>query len=77
MDKTNYYNYLKDYILDVGERIIGFDKDILKDEVALEEFLQVSLLKSLGEFSQELPQKIPQEISREILQKYLQMCALR
>lgn len=40
MTNSYYYEYLKDYILDVGERIIGFDKDLLKDDVALEEFLQ-------------------------------------
>lgn len=39
MDKTYYYNYLKDYILEVGDRIAGFDKDILKDSDALHEFI--------------------------------------
>ena len=40
MANSYYYKYLKDYILDVGNRIIGFDKKLLKDECALEEFLQ-------------------------------------
>lgn len=39
MDKTYYYNYLKDYILEVGDRIAGFEKDILKDSNALHEFI--------------------------------------
>lgn len=39
MDKTYYYNYLKDYILEVGDRIVGFDKDILRDSEALHEFI--------------------------------------
>ena len=40
MAKSYYYKYLKDYIHDVGNRIIGFDKKLLKDECALEDFLQ-------------------------------------
>ena len=40
MANSYYYKYLKDYILDVGNRIIGFDKKLLKDELALEDFLQ-------------------------------------
>ena len=40
MANSYYYKYLKDYILDVGNRIIGFDKKLLKDECALEDFLQ-------------------------------------
>ena len=40
MANSYYYKYLKEYILDVGNRIIGFDKKLLKDEFALEDFLQ-------------------------------------
>ena len=35
MDKMYCYNYLKDYILEVGHRIVGFDKTILEDNVAM------------------------------------------
>ena len=31
MDKMYYYNYLRDYILEVGDRIIGLDKTLLED----------------------------------------------
>ena len=40
MANSYYYKYLKDYIHDVGDRIIGFDKKLLKDAFALEDFLQ-------------------------------------
>lgn len=38
--KTYFYNYLKDYILENGERIVGFNKNLLKDKEALEQFLE-------------------------------------
>ena len=34
-----YYTYLKNYLLEDGHRIVGFDKSILDDEDALNEFL--------------------------------------
>lgn len=40
MANSYYYKYLKNYIHDVGDRIIGFDKKLLKDAFALEDFLQ-------------------------------------
>ncbi len=40
MDRMYYYNYLKDYILEVGDRIIGFEKTLLKDSNVLHNFLE-------------------------------------
>ena len=50
MDKSYYYNYLKDYILEVGDRIIGFDKTLLIDSHALHEFLKSRAQLALEEF---------------------------
>lgn len=50
MDRTYYYNYLWDYILEVGDRIIGFDKAILKDCDALHEFVDERAQLALEEY---------------------------
>ena len=44
MDKMYCYNYLKDYILEVGHRIVGFDKTILEDNVLSLQWKNLSVI---------------------------------
>lgn len=50
MDKMYCYNYLKDYILEVGHRIVGFDKTILEDKDTLHEFIDARAQLAMEEF---------------------------
>lgn len=50
MDKSYYYNYLKEYVLEVGDRIIGFNKELLEDNDALHDFLESRAQLALEEF---------------------------
>ncbi len=50
MDKMYFYNYLKDYFFEVGDRIIGFDKTILEDSNKLHEFLDSRAQLAFEEF---------------------------
>ena len=50
MDKMYCYNYLKDYILEVGHRIVGFDKTILEDNDTLHEFIDARAQLAVEEF---------------------------
>ena len=52
MDKMYYYNYLRDYILEVGDRIIGLDKTLLEDSDALHIFLDARAQLAVKEFEQ-------------------------
>lgn len=40
MDKVYYVNYLKNYLLEDGCRIVGFDKHILDDASAFTDFVE-------------------------------------
>lgn len=69
MDKTYYYNYLKDYILEVGDRIVGFDKTIFEDSDALHEFVEARAQLALEEFERnsDLPGGCGQELALQTL----------
>lgn len=69
MDKMYYYNYLRDYILEVGDRIIGLDKTLLEDSDALHNFLDARAQLAVEEFEHNiyLPGGCGQELAMQTL----------
>ncbi len=71
MDKSYYSDYLREYLLDVGQRVIGLDKSILVDKNALEEFIEARADMAFEEFERSVQYDLPgggaQELAMEIL----------
>ncbi len=71
MNKSYYSEYLRDYLLDVGQRIIGFDKTILKGGKALDDFIDARAEMASEEFERSCQYDLPvggaQELAMEIL----------
>ena len=50
MDKEYFYNYLKNYILEVGDRIIGLNKAEIDGSKNLHEFLEARAQSAYNEY---------------------------
>ncbi len=71
MDKEYFYNYLKNYILENGERIVGLDNAVLKNTGDLEEFLEMRAQSAFAEFNLHKDSNLPAggafELAMEVL----------
>ncbi len=71
MDKSYYSDYLRAYLLDVGQRIIGLDKSIFEDKNALDDFIDARADMASEEFERSCQYDLPgggaQEMAMEVL----------
>ncbi len=71
MDKSYYSDYLRDYLLDVGQRVIGLDKSVHENKNALDEFIDARAGMASDEFVRSVQYDLPgggaQELAMEVL----------